>query len=173
MTISKNVLTYQVCDSQSVPRRMIEEGVTSSPVIDEDHHDDRETSKRVQTFDSTLLLLGAFFKLITKERKHQRPKSQYSRCLLISSVARGGARGHSHPPNQPCFVLDRNGFFLIRLIKKNSCLFAAWCTPNLKSWLRHCVNQLTNREMRPAWSFLNIRNVFTIRSLKKISAFRE
>jgi hypothetical protein len=36
-----------------------------------------------------------------------------------SSVARGGARGHSHPPSQTCFVLDKNGFFLIRLIKKN------------------------------------------------------
>jgi hypothetical protein len=30
----------------------------------------------------------------------------------------GGARGHSHPSSQSCFVLDRNGFSLIRLTKK-------------------------------------------------------
>ncbi len=47
---------------------------------------------------------------------HKRPPLNNNH--LSSSVARGGARGHSHPPSQTCFVLDRNGFFLIRLIKK-------------------------------------------------------
>jgi hypothetical protein len=50
--------------------------------------------------------------------------------------SQGGASGHSHPPSQYGFVLDRKGF-LTRLIKKP---FPAYlllsAPPKLNSWLR-------------------------------------
>ncbi len=60
-----------------------------------------------------------------------------------SSVARGGARGHSHLPNHTWFVLDRNVYYPNQTnynIIPAYLLFGA--PPKLNSWLRHCLKQI-------------------------------
>ncbi len=64
--------------------------------------------------------------------------------LKISSVARGDAMGHLHPPSLDGLVLDIPGNGVLAFYNQNVNINEAFklklsnCTPKPNFWLRHC-----------------------------------